>query len=40
MDKTRSRDPVDVELGRIDGATLHGSRVRVDHGFEQREERF
>ena len=35
----RSHDPIDCELGRIDGDTLHGSQVRVDRAFEQREER-
>lgn len=35
----RSRDPIDVELGQIDGDTHQGSQVRVDRGFEQREER-
>jgi hypothetical protein len=37
----RAIDPVDVELGRIDNASVYNaaSRVRVDRELEQREER-
>lgn len=32
-------DPVDVELGQIDGSRTYDGRIKVEHGFEQREER-
>lgn len=38
--RSMSRDPIDVELGQIDGDYPScGGKVRVERGFEQREER-
>lgn len=39
MGQARTRDPIDLELGQIDGDTPQSTRVRVDRDFEQREER-
>lgn len=35
----RGLDPVDLELGQIDGFDMYGGQVRVERDFEQREER-
>lgn len=39
MGSQRGLDPIDVELGQIDAYDVHNGQVRVDRGFEQREER-